>query len=154
MNNEQKALYSTMVAAQRYNNTRAAHFEMCAAGWLPETTDRRAQIIENPHFGLHIDLSSGSMFKVHFDALGESVPAVSHRIHPFDTDAMRWRCQAKGLPAPIPLEVVQAAFAIADPDDQKHRDADPSDEIIEATVMKHFPNWAELGSDHFRHRAA
>jgi hypothetical protein len=150
MNDEQRALYATMVASQRASSTRPEYFEMCAAGWLPETTDRRAEIIENPHFGLHINLSGGLMYEVHFGALGEPVPVVSHRIHPLDTDGQRWHCRAKGHLAPIPFDVVIAAFAVEDPNNAKGGGGEPSDEVIAATVMLHFPNWAEQGSDYFR----
>lgn len=151
MDESKKYLYRAMVNAARSGRPNsAALFEMCAAGWLPESNDRMGRIIENPFFGLSASWPEGSgLYDAHFvDALGEDIPSISHRVHPFDTNTLRWRCADRGKNAPIPSSVVGRAWLVR-PYDSAFDGVDPSDEILKAAVDEYFPNWRIIGRAYF-----
>lgn len=147
MDDSKRYLYRGMVnSARSPGRPGPALFEMCAAGWLPITTDRFGRTIENPFFGRGV--STDGLYEEHFVAmLGEPIPTISHTIHPLDTDDLRWRLADRGILAPVPRNVVgRAMHAAADAEDMVQ---DPQDAIIEATVAKLFPNWKIIGRAYF-----
>jgi hypothetical protein len=146
MDDSKRYLYRGMVnAARSPGRPGPAFFEMCAAGWLPATTDLRCRIINNPFFGREAYFDG--IYEEHFVAmLGEPIPTVSHTIHPLDTDDLRWRLADRGVLAPVPRSVAGRAMSHATDDNMVQ---DPQDAVIEAAVAKFFPNWKIIGREYF-----
>jgi hypothetical protein len=146
MDDNKRSLYRSMVTAARSSGRPGpAFFEMCAAGWLPVTTDRFGRTIENPFFGRGV--STDDLYGEHFvTMLGEPIPMVSHTIHPLDTDDLRWRLADRGILAPVPRGVVGRAVRHAMDQDSLQ---DPLDAAMEAAVTKFFPNWKTIGRAYF-----
>lgn len=148
-----------MISAARRGGNHPVLYEMCAAGWLPETTDMRAQFLCNPFLGAQVqvnptDIIMSSFYKVHFDLMGEDIPVVCHMIHPFDSPDMRWRCAARGIPAPAPQSVAMRAF-LAIPIEERPLDVvEPSVEALEAAIAYSFPNWKIIGREYFEPKQA
>lgn len=140
-----------MVKAARRGSNHPAFYEMCAAGWLPETTDMRAHVLDNYFLGAQINIAdkTSSLYKVHFDLMGEVVPQVCHRIHPFDDADMRWKCASRGAPAPVPQSVAMRAFLAMPLAERPLEGVEPSVETLEAAIAEFFPNWKIIGREYF-----